>query len=134
VTASLVCVVVAAISLYNAMDFGVFRMWEAEEKYPRVGAFVRERLPATAFVLAGQHSGSVRYYSTRPTLRWDLLDATALDRAIASLRRAGYEPFAVLDEGEDETFRARFGARAQQGIAAMKPIATIGNTNVYGFE
>ena len=57
--------------------------------------FVRRRLPATAFVLAAQHSGSIRYYSGRPTLRWDLLDAGSLDRAIASLRRAGYEPYAV---------------------------------------
>ena len=38
----------------------------------------------------------------------------SLDRAIASLRRAGYEPFVVLDGGEDEQFRARFGARNQQ--------------------
>jgi len=132
--AVVICLAVAALSMRNAVEFGVFRMRDGEEKYPRVGRFVRERLPPTAFVLAAQHSGSVRYYSTRPTLRWDLLDAAALDRAIVSLRRAGYEPFAVLDAGEDEAFRARFGARGQHAIDALKPLAVIGNTSVYGFN
>jgi hypothetical protein len=132
--AVVICLAVAALSMRNAAELSVFQMRDGEVKYPRVGRFVRERLPPTAFVLAAQHSGSIRYYSTRPTLRWDLLDAAALDRAIVSLRRAGYEPFAVLDAGEDEAFRARFGARRQHAIDALKPIAVIGNTSVYGFN
>jgi len=132
--AAAVCVVVAALSVYNAVSLGVFGMRDGERKYPRAGGFVRERLPATAFVLAAQHSGSIRYYSGRPTLRWDMLDAGSLDRAIASLRRAGYEPYAVLDVEEDERFRAYFGARDQQAVGGMLPMATLGNTNVYGFR
>jgi hypothetical protein len=109
-------------------------MREGEQKYPRVGGFVREQLPATAFVMAAQHSGSITYYSGRPTLRWDLLDAASLDRAIASLRRAGYEPYVVLDGGENEQFRAHFAARNQQAVEGLIPMATLGNTNVYGFR
>ena len=84
--------------------------------------------------MAAQHSGSITYYSGRPTLRWDLLDAASLDRAIASLRRAGYEPYAVLDGGENEQFRAHFGARNQQAVGGLIPMATLGNTSVYGFR
>jgi hypothetical protein len=132
--AAAVSLIVAAFSIHHAIAQGVFEMRAAERKYPIVGAFVRERLPATAFVFAAQHSGSVRYYSGRPTLRWDMLDAASLDRAIGSLRRAGYEPFVVLDAGEDEEFRARFGARQQQALAGLVPLATLGNTSVYAFR
>jgi Oligosaccharyl transferase STT3, N-terminal len=132
--AAAVCVVVAALSVYNDVSLGVFGMRDGERKYPRAGGFVSQRLPATAFVLAAQHSGSIRYYSGRPTLRWDMLDAGSLDRAIASLRRAGYEPYAVLDVEEDERFRAYFGARDQQAVEGLIPMATLGNTNVYGFR
>jgi hypothetical protein len=132
--ASAVCVLVAGLSAYHAVSLGVFGMRDGESKYPRAGGFVSQRLPATAFVLAAQHSGSIRYYSGRPTLRWDMLDAGSLDRAIASLRRAGYEPYAVLDVEEDERFRLYFGARDQQAVEGLIPMATLGNTNVYGFR
>ena len=132
--ASAVCVLVAGLSAYHAVSLGVFGMRDGESKYPRAGGFVSQRLPATAFVLAAQHSGSIRYYSGRPTLRWDMLDAGSLDRAIASLRRAGYEPYAVLDVEEDERFRLYFGARDQQAVEGLILMATLGNTNVYGFR
>jgi hypothetical protein len=132
--ASAVCVLVAGLSAYHAVSLGVFGMRDGESKYPRAGGFVSQRLPATAFVLAAQHSGSIRYYAGRPTLRWDMLDAGSLDRAIASLRRAGYEPYAVLDVEEDERFRLYFGARDQQAVEGLIPMATLGNTNVYGFR
>jgi hypothetical protein len=133
-TAAVVCAIVAALSLQSAISLAVFSMREGEQKYPRVGGFVSEHLPATAFVMAAQHSGSITYYSGRPTLRWDLLDPGSLDHAIASLRRAGYEPYVVLDGEENEQFRAQFGARNQQAVSGLVPIAALGNTSVYGFR
>ena len=41
-----------------------------------------------------------------------MLDAASLDRAIASLRRAGYEPYVVLDVGEDEQLPRATSAHA----------------------
>ena len=58
-TAAVVCAVVAALSIRSAASLAVFGMREGEQKYPRVGGFVREQLPATAFVMAAQHSGSI---------------------------------------------------------------------------
>ena len=117
-----------------ASSLTVFRSWEGERKYPQVGGFVRDQLPGTAFVLAAQHSGSVRYYSHRPTLRWDLLDPAWLDRALESLRAAGYQPFLVVDTSEADEFRQRFSETGQHGVAALAPRATIGNTTVYEFR
>jgi Dolichyl-phosphate-mannose-protein mannosyltransferase len=124
----------AAWSLYMASALGVFRVQEGERKYPQVGVFVRDQLPKSAFVLAAQHSGSLTYYSHRPTLRWDLLDRASLDRAIRSMRAAGYHPFLVVDTGEDEAFRQRFGETGQHAVEALTPLATIGNTTVYEFR
>ena len=125
---------IAVWSLSMASSLGVFRMWEGERKYPRVGLFVRDRLPKSAFVLAAQHSGSLRYYSHRPTLRWDMLDRASLDRALSSIRDAGYDPFLVVDAGEDEAFVRRFGGSGQRAVEALAPLATIGNTTVYAFR
>ena len=125
---------IAVWSLSMASSLGVFRMWEGERKYPRVGLFVRDRLPKSAFVLAAQHSGSLRYYSHRPTLRWDLLDRASLDRALTSMRNAGYDPFLVVDAGEDQAFLRRFSGTGQRGVEALAPLATIGNTTVYAFR
>jgi hypothetical protein len=125
---------IGAWSLYTASALGVFRVREGERKYPQVGLFVRDRLPKSAFVLAAQHSGSVTYYSHRPTLRWDLLDHASLDRALGSMRAAGYHPFLVVDTGEDEAFRQRFRETGQHSVDALTPLATIGSTTVYEFR
>jgi hypothetical protein len=122
---------VAVWSAHTASSLSVFGVREGERKYPDVGMFVRDQLPASAFVLAAQHSGSLRYYSHRPTLRWDLLDAASLDRTLQSMRRAGYAPFLVVDTGEDDQFRERFGGTGQRALAGLTPVATIGNTTVY---
>jgi hypothetical protein len=132
--AAILVLALAAWSASMAASLGVFRVREGERKYPAVGGFVRERLPKSAFVLAAQHSGSLRYYSHRPTLRWDLLDRASLDRALRSLRAAGYDPFLVVDAGEDEAFRRRFSSTAPHTIENLAPLATIGNTTVYVFR
>lgn len=132
-TATLI-LALAVWSLSMASSLGVFRMWEGERKYPRVGLFVRDRLPKSALVLAAQHSGSIRYYSHRPTLRRDLLDRASLDRALTSMRNAGYDPFLVVDAGEDEAFLRRFRGTGQRAVEALAPLATIGNTTVYAFR
>ena len=79
---------------------GAFEIRNQERKYPRAGALVRDRLPPTAFVLAMQHSGSIRYYADRPTLRWDLLAPSHLEEVLATLRAHGHEVFLVVDAGE----------------------------------
>ena len=81
-----------------------------------------------------QHSGSLRYYANRPTLRWDVLGPGHLDEAIAELRGAGYEPFAVLDADEDAEFRSRFSGAGQRAVAGLRPLAVLGVVRVYRFD
>jgi len=67
------------------------------------------------------HSGSVRYYSDRQTLRYDWLDAEWLDRAVQYLKRSGQEPYVLLESSELEEFREKF--KTQKTVATLAPIA-----------
>jgi hypothetical protein len=118
----------------TAVWTGAFTMHEVERKYPDAGAFVRDHAPPTAVVLAMQHSGSIRYYSGRQTIRWDLIERSSLDRTIEAYRASGREPFAVLDGDEDAAFRERFQAGAQVSIAQLALLATVGPTRIYSFR
>ena len=65
----------------------------AKQKYPRRRRFVRERrLPSSAFVLAMQHSGSIRYYA-RParSSAGTCSIAPSLDRALDDLARQRHD-------------------------------------------
>jgi dolichyl-phosphate-mannose-protein mannosyltransferase len=127
-------VVLALTLLESSRARGVFDIRAQEQKYPRAGAFVRDSLPPAAFVLAMQHSGSIRYYANRPTLRWDLLDPHRLDDTIAMLRARGFVPCAVVDAAEDEAFRRRFEDARQRAVRRLTPLAVLGDTRIYGFE
>jgi hypothetical protein len=122
----------AATELGAARTHGAFALRAQERKYPDAGAFVRDRLPASAFVLAAQHSGSIRYYTGRQTLRWDLLAPSYLDDAVAALRASGYTPFLVVDASELDAFRDRFAA--QRAAHHLAPLAVIEDTRVFAFE
>ena len=133
VAVMLLCALLATF-VQSARSRNVFELHRQERKYPDAGTYAREHLPDRAFILAAQHSGSLRYYANRPTLRWDLLAAAHLDQAIASLRAEGYEPFAVLDDGEDLEFRRKFGSAGQRAAAHLRPLTVLGVVRVYGFE
>lgn len=131
---TLLCVGLGSWFLVRASSVDAFQVRDGEQKYPRVAAYVREHLSESAFILSMQHSGSIRYYTRRPILRWDVLDRAWLDRAVSSLRTAGYEPFVVVDVDEDAAFRERFAATSQSSLERLVVIETIGHTTVYGFR
>ena len=133
-TAVLLALGLASALAMKSVSVGAFAIRDGEQKYPAVGALVRERLPGSAFVMAMQHSGSIRYYSGRPTLRWDLLDRASLGHAVSALRAAGYTPFAVLDREEDEAFRKRFSAASPDAVQRMVAVGSVGGTQVYAFH
>jgi hypothetical protein len=116
-----VCLIVMAWRWDNA---GMQPPHPNDRRFAVVGEFVRDRLPPNAILLSMQHSGSVRYYSGRPTLRWDLLDPDWLDRALTFLRAKGYHPFLLLEDWERPQFTQRFAAHTPLGALDWQPIAT----------
>jgi hypothetical protein len=111
-----------------AIDHATFHLREGEQKYVAVGQYIAARLPERGVFLAVQYSGSVRYYSGRLTIRFDLIDPKWLERAIDDLRRRGYHPYVLLDEDEEVSFRARFAADSPLGALDWPPIARLQRT------
>ena len=91
-TAALSAVVVAGgihtVRFMDAKDLLVNT--ESEKRRYLDAAIYFNGLPADAVVLAMQHSGSVRYYAGRLTMRWDVLDAGPWTRRSWRLPNAGF--------------------------------------------
>jgi hypothetical protein len=95
----------------------------SERKYTGAASIVRSHTEPGSVVYAFQHSGSIRYYGGRMTLRYDLLDPEWLDRSAEWLAARGVHAYAVLDDWELELFRTRFaGQRLVRQID--HPVAT----------
>jgi hypothetical protein len=82
-----------------------------KRRYLDAAVYLNGTLPQEAVVLTMQHSGSVRYYSGRLTMRWDVLDARSLDTAVAALAERRVPAYAVLESWEEEDFRRRFAGQ-----------------------
>ena len=121
---------VAVVALVSAQHLrflsarGVFDLGRTERKYIDVARFVADHTEPDAVILSHQHSGSLRLYGGRLTLRFDILDAGWLDRSLVWLESAGRHPYIVLDRREVEEFRQRFAA-SRAGALAWPPIAEL---------
>ena len=69
-----------------ASTFGPVR--DGEQRYIAMGEFAAAHLPVEAVVFAVQHSGAMRFYGGRYTLRFDQLVSEPADRLIDQLERA----------------------------------------------
>lgn len=124
-TAIGITLIVAGLGVHGLLDAtrrGVFLTQGLEQRYATVGHFVRDTTPEGSVVLAGQQSGSVRYYGGRLTLRWDVLDAAWLDRAVQWLASQGAHPYVLVEAWERDNFRARFGDQSQLGKLTWTPM------------
>jgi len=120
----LVAVLVLAVMAWRWDRAGMQPVPANERRFAVVGEFVRDQLPQNAILLSMQHSGSVRYYAGRLTVRWDLLDAEWLERSLAFLRAKGYRPFLLLEDWEQPLFRQRFAAHTKLAALDWQPVAT----------
>jgi len=112
------CAIFATI-VWHSTSFAIAqRMWgpfeESEHKYADVGVFIAQRLPSNAVFFAMQHSGSIRYYGGRHTLRYDLLDADAARRGPGELERMGLHPYLAIEDAEAMDVRKVFGVPADR--------------------
>jgi hypothetical protein len=125
-TAALLVFTIA--SLVHALNFQrpavLAEVGDGEQKYADIGVFVDRVTPPHAVVIAMQHSGSIRYYSGRLTLRFDLLDPEWLDRAIEALEQAGRPVYLFLEDWEVTDFRKRFASQRSLSQLDHVPAAT----------
>jgi 4-amino-4-deoxy-L-arabinose transferase-like glycosyltransferase len=113
--ATLVIALTAVLTVWQlseARRLRVFEIREVERRYADVGTFVATALPGTAVLIAGLHSGSIRYYANRPTVYYPRLRQGSLDLAIRTLQERGRDVYLVLEDGERAAFSARFATSA----------------------
>ena len=111
----LVCTLLPGWYLLKSRELTIFDVHRAEWRYAAVGDAIGRDLEPNAVVLTVLHSGSVRLYGDRATVRWDLVAPDNLDFTIKALREGGYVPYVVLEDWEEPAFRGRFAAHNRYG-------------------
>jgi hypothetical protein len=86
-----------------------FASARGEAKYVEVAKTVESLTGPDDVIISAQHSGSIRYYAGRLTLRWDVGDPAWLDRTVEWLAAHGHHPYFVLEPQEVAELRARHG-------------------------
>lgn len=94
------------VSQARALD--TFRLANQHRRVSQVAAYL-DTVPKGAVIVAGEQSGSLRYYTGRSILRWDAASAEQLSTSIAAVNAAGRPVVVALDAWENEPFRARHG-------------------------
>ncbi len=98
----------AATNLTAAQSHGVFRLATQQSRAALAGRYLAGSIPAHGVVIAGEQSGSTRYYTGRSIVRWDFATPEALTVVLDQLSRAGHEIWIALDTWEEEPFRRKF--------------------------
>ena len=100
-------VALGLVGLVQAWQRGAFHEAAGESKYVEVARVVEALTEPSAVVISAQHSGTLRYYAGRMTLRWDTGDLAWLDRTVEWLNTNGHHPYLVLEQPEIEALRAK---------------------------
>lgn len=132
---AVVCAVMIPFGVNVGRREGIFGVAAYEQRHVRAANEVASRTPPDAIVLAVQHSGSVRYYANRTTMRYDWLDDGSLDAALRDLAARGRRAYLVVDDWEEKEFRDRFSGANRAGRLDWAPIARVpGSPEVHVFD
>lgn len=115
--------IVATFQIVTSERRAVFRLRDLERRYRDTGEYIARRLPANAVVITTQQSGSVRFYSGRQTIIWDVLGPEWLDPAVDFLQSKGLHPYFLFEMTEDSQFKQRFDGKSHWGGLDWPPMA-----------
>jgi len=101
---------VTAHGIWVARSLDSFKLADQVRRVSAVADYINVDVLPAAVIVAGEQSGSMRYYTDRPILRWESASPDALAAAIAALEQSRRPVYIVLDAWEHGPFRAKFGA------------------------
>jgi hypothetical protein len=135
--AAVVCAVWAGLyELRLSADRGVFDMWHQDRAhYVAPARLVGSMTDEKSVILSMQHSGSLRYYAGRMTLRWDILDSAWLDRAVQWFSERGVSVYMMVDDWEQKDVLSKFTTQSAAGLLKQPPLFIVrGVTSVYLYD
>lgn len=94
---------------YASRQFVFGGLRAGERRYIVAGEFAADQLPANAAIFAMQHSGSLRFYSGRLTLRYDWVQPQWAAAVPEAVEHAGFHPYLMVDDWELADVRKQFG-------------------------
>jgi Dolichyl-phosphate-mannose-protein mannosyltransferase len=106
--------------------FGPFKA--SEHRYADLGAFIAKQFEPDAVFFAMQHTGAIRYYGGRHTLRYDLLSKDWATRAPAAIESLGLHPYLAIDDAELPDVRKAFRLAAD----GPPPWPLVARMNTFG--
>ena len=89
-------------------DSSQWAIQSLEARYPLAGEWVNVNTPANSVVMANQHSGSLRWYGKRQTIRWDFVEPQRLLSTVGELQAHGAIVYVALEGDEVAMFEQRF--------------------------
>jgi hypothetical protein len=116
-TAVIMCGFIAVAVAQSELLLRRSSVWDVaslEARYPLAGEWVNINTPANAVVLANQHSGSLRWYGQRQTLRWNFIAPADLVTTVRELRSHGATAYVALEGEEVGMFERQFAAVLDQ--------------------
>ena len=122
--AALALVAICAAHLVQANRRDTFNVARGEAKYVEVARVVESLTSPDAVVISAVHSGSLRYYAGRLTLRWDYVDPSWLDRVVEWLAAHGHHPYLLLEEAEIGELRTKHGRVSAVGRLDWQPLVS----------
>jgi hypothetical protein len=105
-------VVAVALAMNYWLGFliglGTLRIGRGEDRYVAVAQYVERELPPNAIILSMQHSGTIKFYSGRPTVRYDVIAPARLPSAIEWFTANHYRPYILVENWEEAVYREHF--------------------------
>ena len=122
--AVLAVTLLAVLNLRTAIDRSAFELWQGERRYVSIGKLVGMLTEPNSVIFSMQHSGSLRYYAGRMSLRFDNLERPWLDRAVSWLEAHGVQSYLLVEEWEEPEFKKHFAGSLRLEHLDMPPIFT----------
>ena len=99
---------IVAHSVLVARSLDTFKLKDQFRRVEQVAEAINHTAPPNAVIIAGEQSGSMRYYTGLSILRWEAATPGTFPKAVETLLEAERPIYIVLDAWEMELFRSKF--------------------------
>lgn len=123
--ATLLIVALGGYSLAFAQRRKIETTRVGERRFITAAELTRAHTEPNSAVFTYAHSGTLRYYGERMSLRYDKLPSEWLEPAVAWLSQRGAHPYLLADDWELKMWRDRFGAASPLARMEMKVVVEL---------